>query len=331
MRCRTISPFPASRLGIGVSAHFRRIICDVLVRSKGKQMSICAVVVSYHPAAGIIGNVIALLEQVDEVVIVDNGSGEDTKVLLGKLGSYPKVSVIYNPENLGIAAALNIGVKHAKAAGHQWVATFDQDSKATPGMIGTMLHAYDNYPKKEIVASLSPRYQNQSTGQIATSKLKYSGSDALPYAEVMAVMTSGNLLKLGVFDVVGYFNEALFIDHVDTEFCLRCANKGYKILEVNDAILLHSIGFPAQHRILWKVKTTSNHSSLRRYYIARNSIYVYKKFALTYPGWVIHDAIKFLKIMIMLMLFETERRQKLAAIFRGVLHGLSGRMGKFGG
>lgn len=292
-------------------------------------MSICAVIVSYHPAAGIIGNVAALLDQVDEVVIVDNGSGDDTKVLLGKLGSYPKVGVIFNQNNLGIAAALNIGVKHAKAAGHQWVATFDQDSKATPGMIETMLRTYDKYPEKEEVAGLSPRYQNQSTGQLATSRSKYSGSDALPYAEVLVVMTSGNLLKLSVFDEVGYFNEALFIDHVDTEFCLRCANKGYKILEAYDAILLHCIGFPAQHRILWKVKTTSNHSSLRRYYIARNSIYVYKQFAFTHPAWVIHDAIKFLKLMIMLVLFETERRQKLAAIFRGFFHGLSGRMGKY--
>lgn len=294
-------------------------------------MSVCAVVVSYRPAVEIISNVIALLDQVDEVVIVDNGSGADTKVLLGRLSDYSKVSVIYNQENLGIAAALNIGVSHAKAAGHQWVATFDQDSKVTPGMIKTMLQAYDTYPQKEKIAGLSPRYQNQATGQIATSRSNSSSGDALPYAEVLVVMTSGNLLKLSVFDAIGNFNEALFIDHVDTEFCLRCAAQGYKILEVQDAILLHCIGFPAQHRIFGKLKTTTNHSSLRRYYIARNSIYVYKKFALTYPAWVMHDATKLLKLMIMLVLFETERGQKLAAIFRGFFHGLSGRMGKCSG
>lgn len=293
-------------------------------------MSICAVIVSYHPAAEIIGNVAALLNQVDEVVIVDNGSGADTKELLDKLGSYPKVSVIHNQENLGIAAALNIGVRHAKAAGHQWVATFDQDSKVTPGMIMTMLQVYDTYPEKEKVAGLSPRYQNQSTGLVSSSKLNNSSSGVLPYAEVLVVMTSGNLLKLNIFDKVGYFNESLFIDHVDSEFCLRCATQGYKILEVNNAILLHGIGIPVQHRILWKVKSTTNHSSLRRYYIARNGIYLYKKFAFTYPVWVVHNVFNLLKIMIM-VLFETNRRQKLVAIMRGVIHGLSGRMGKFSG
>ena len=294
-------------------------------------MSICAVVVSYHPAAELIENMAALLEQVDEVVIVDNGSGEDAKELLERLGGHPKVNVIYNRENLGIAAALNIGVRHAKAAGHQWVATFDQDSKVTPDMIETMLQVYDTYPQKEKVASLSPRYENQSTGQISTSRSKPLREDGLPYAEVLVVMTSGNLLKLSVFDMVGYFNEALFIDHVDTEFCLRCAAYGYKILEVNDAILLHCIGFPAQHRILWKVKTTTNHSSLRRYYVARNSIYIYKRFILDFPAWVAHDAVKFIKLIIMLMLFEKDRGQKMAAIFKGIVHGLSGRMGKYSG
>jgi rhamnosyltransferase len=292
-------------------------------------MSICAVVVSYRPAEEIIENAIALLDQVDEVVIVDNGSGADTNELLGRLGGYSGVRVVYNKENLGIAAALNIGIKYAKAAGHQWLATFDQDSKVTPDMIMTMLQVYDTVPSNEKIAGLSPRYQNQATGQIATSSEKYSSSDTLPYAEVLVVMTSGNLLKLSIFDAVGCFNEALFIDHVDTEFCLRCAMQGYKLLEVNKAILLHCIGFPVQHRILGKLKTTTNHSSLRRYYIARNSIYVYKKFAFTFPVWVARDAVKLLKLVVMLVMFETDRRKKLVAILKGIIHGMLGKMGKF--
>ena len=289
-------------------------------------MSICAVIVSYYPTAEILENVAALIEQVDEVVIVDNGSGAATKELLVSLTDYPNMTIIYNQDNFGIAAALNIGVRHAKAAGHQWLATFDQDSKVTPGMIMMMLQVYDTYPAKEKVASLSPRYQNQSTGQIASSNPKHL--DKLPYTEVLAVITSGNLLKLSVFDAVGLFNEALFIDQVDTEFCLRCASQGYKILEVKDAILLHCIGFPVQIKVLWKIKSITNHSSLRRYYIARNSIYIYKKFALTQPAWVAHNAYVLLKVMIM-VLFEKNRREKLAAFFRGIIHGLYGRMGKY--
>lgn len=291
--------------------------------------SVCAIVVSYNPGGEIIENIHALVDQVDEVVIVDNNSGGEGKTFLGTLAYLPKVSVIFNHQNLGIAAALNTGVKYAQETGFEWVATFDQDSKVTSEMIQTMLHGHDACPNKEKIAGLSPRYQNQSTGQIATSKQKKSIEGASPLEEVLVVMTSGNLLKLSIFDVVGYFNESLFIDHVDTEFCLRCAKRGYKILEVHDAILLHSIGFPAQHKILWAVKTTTNHSSLRRYYTARNSIYIYKKFVFTFPAWVMQDAVKFLKLMVMLVLFETDRKNKLMAIFRGFADGLLGKMGKF--
>ena len=84
-------------------------------------MSICAIIVTYHPTGEHIDNLSALVDQVDEVVIVDNGSGSATKELLDNLKCYSKVNVIYIRENIGIAAALNIGVKKAKTNDHQWV------------------------------------------------------------------------------------------------------------------------------------------------------------------------------------------------------------------
>ena len=291
-------------------------------------MCICAVVVSYHPGAEIIENVTALLDQVDEVVIVDNGSGAETKELLDKLNSYPKVNIIYNEENLGIAEALNIGVKHTKAAGHQWVATFDQDSRVAPGMIRMMQSAYDAYPEKEKVAILTPRYKDKTTGCVTRNASEKVDFNKEPLSEMLIAITSGNLVKLSVFDAVGYFNKALFIDYVDIEFCLRCRLHDYKILEVYDAVLEHSLGSPTQHKFFGKISTSTNHSGLRRYYIARNRIYVYKQFAIAYPIWVSMDVYVFLKEITKLMLFERDRRTKLAAICRGIFHGFVGRMGK---
>lgn len=291
-------------------------------------MSVCAIVVSYHPNKEIIGNVSALIEQVDEVFVVDNDSGTVTKNLLEQIGCHSKINIIYNPENVGIAAALNIGIKHARMAGHEWVGTFDQDSKVTPGMIGSMLAVHDAYPDKDSVSSLSPRYRDRTNGSTWGSRLKYPRNKTLPYAEPLVVMTSGNLVKLAVFDVVGCFNEALFIDQVDHEFCLRCATHGYKILEVNDAILEHGLGVPTQHKFLWKTISASNHNTLRRYYIARNGIYVYKKFVFKYPVWVVKDAYAIFKEIVTLLVFESDRRQKMLAISKGIIHGISGRMGK---
>jgi rhamnosyltransferase len=291
-------------------------------------MSVCAVIVSYHPADEIIENVVGLVDQVDEIIIVDNGSGAQAHALLERLREYRQVTIVYCHENLGIAAALNIGVRRAHAAGYQWLATFDQDSKVTPGMISIMLQVYATYPEKNKVASLCPRYQDKITGIISGSELRVPRGNSDRYAEATVVMTSGNLIKLEVFDTVNFFNEALFIDYVDIEFCLRCAAKGLRILEVEDAILIHSAGSPTRHRFLWKASAVTNHNALRRYYITRNAVYMYNTFIFVCPNWVWSNFKILFKIMILLIILEDDRKRKFKAIFLGLIDGLLGKMGK---
>lgn len=290
-------------------------------------MTVCAIVISYHPNEEIIENVTALLNQVDEIVIVDNGSGAETKQLLDRLSRYSKVSITFLQDNLGIAAALNIGIRQAKAHGHQWALTLDQDSHVTDGMIVTMLRAYEAHPQKEKVASLSPRFKNKNTKVIRGSQL-INNEAGLLYAETQEVITSGNLLRLSIFDSLGYFDESLFIDYVDIEYCLRCVSKGYTILEAKEAVLVHDIGFPVQHRFLWMRPTATNHSALRRYYFARNAIYVYRNYLFKQPAWVIQNAVILAKTFAVIALFEKNRMKKINAFIRGLADGLRNRMGR---
>lgn len=290
--------------------------------------SCCAIIVTFYPSKDIAENVAALHDQVDTIIIVDNASGDSYQELWQQLTKQFNVSIIYNSENIGIAAALNLGLKKAKADGYQWIVTFDQDSQATPNMIDTMLQAYEIYPQNEKVVSLSPRYKDKNTGVIRGNQVLSSLTEIHPYLEAQTVMTSGNLLKLSVLDSVGYFNEALFIDCVDYEYCLRCINQGYKILEIKDAVLLHNVGFPVQHKLLWRTLTANNHSALRRYYYARNAVYIYKKFAFKQPIWVIKNCCVLMKMIVVVTFFEVNRKKKLKAIFRGFVDGLFDRMGK---
>lgn len=294
-------------------------------------MNIGAVIVTYHPPAQLADSVPALLEQVDEVVIVDNGSGEADRKMLERLSGKPGVRVVLNADNLGVAAALNAGVQRLMASGCAWVLTLDQDSRVTPGMVRKMLDAYEAFPGRDKVASLAPRYRDVGNGQV-TPVRPAPLHDGMPHStEVLAVMTSGNLVKAQVFESVGYFNEALFIDHVDNEFCLRCARQGYKILEVRDALLDHRTGTPARYRFLGKLRSTSNHSAMRRYYMARNGVYMCRHFLLSYPDWVLRDAYQFIRSVMAMLLFEDGKQAKLAAVLRGVAHGVMGRMGRLDG
>lgn len=289
---------------------------------------ICGVIVTYNPDSYILENVSRLCEQVAEVFVVDNGSSAAAKELLRALDGKDPITLIFNPTNLGIAAALNIGLNYAVSRGYEWVATFDQDSRVTAGMLHTMLNVYAAELQQEKVAILAPRYLDQGTGMMTSYATSGFGSSGADYSEVITTITSGNLVNVKAFRGVGPFKEELFIDYVDNEYCLRCGVMGYKIYEISSAVLEHNLGVPSQHEFLWKRLLTTNHSPLRRYYIARNRVYVYKQYFGSYSSWVMNDIFASLKEVLKIVFFEADRREKLKSIFRGIGHGIIGRFGK---
>lgn len=64
-------------------------------------------------------------------------------------------------------------------------------------------------------------------------------------------------------------DESLFIDYVDTEWCLRAIAKGYKVYAATSAKMSHAIGDKAIKVLAWHVPV---HSAFRRYYRLRNGL-----------------------------------------------------------
>lgn len=281
-------------------------------------------VVTYNPSCQLMDNLAALVQQVSEVVIIDNGSMAEGQKVLAEALKLGQVSLFDNRENLGIAAALNRGVAFARDRGYPWVATFDQDSTVTDGFIETMLSVWKSCPSYRNVPLVAPRYRDRHTGRISS----YGKGGADPYAEVITTMTSGNLVRTDVFNKVGFFAEDFFMDCVDHEFCLRLRSNGYRIIEVRDAVLVHSLGCMTLHKAFGRTFKVFNHSKLRRYYNARNRIIVYRRYGFEFPRWVVKDVTNFFREVAGILLFETESRTKMAAVIRGALDGFTGKTGK---
>lgn len=294
--------------------------------------SICSVVVFYNPDASVIGNIHALLQQSDYIVIVDNSSSPETIDKIKEEFLYEeKVKFIFNTENLGIAAALNTGVEYAKSAGYSWVATFDQDSSIPNGFMTEMLNSYYLFPNNSLVRIISPLYRDITTGKtISAGENKVYDKDrhVLPFRVIDTTITSGNLVKIELFSEIGLFDEKLFIDMVDHDFCLRCVNNGFQILETANAILNHNLGSPNQFTIFNRSISSTNHSSIRRYYMMRNRIYLYRKYK-GYPKWIINDMkIFFGRDIPKIILLEKNKLSKINMLLRGLLDGFKGKMGR---
>jgi len=286
--------------------------------------SICAIIVTYNPDQRLLINCNQLIKQVDSIIIVNNGPNNSIINDIVRRKS-KRFKIICLDKNIGLAAALNIGISYVKKD-YQWVITFDQDSIITESFVHYMLEAYNSYPNNESLAIVAPFYKDQTTGIIQTFRDHKAEGNVL-YAKTTTTNTSGNLIGTHVFDKVGLFREYFFIDYIDKEFCLRCMEKGYTIIESTKACLLHNVGEPRQYKLLWKTPLASNHPPSRRYYITRNRIIVYRQYYRIFPKWVLGDIYIMIKEIIKILVYEKEKSSKYYWMLRGLRDALLNKMG----
>ena len=72
----------------------------------------------------------------------------------------------------------------------------------------------------------------------------------LDLPSVTMVITSGSLLRIEAWDDCGRFDEALFIDYVDTDFCLKCLARGWQIAVSAGGRMTHQLGSRERRRIV---------------------------------------------------------------------------------
>ena len=287
---------------------------------------VAAIIVSYNPDKNLLDSVNLLISQVEKIIIVDNGSIEEKRKDISSIKDIynERIEIIFNEENLGIATALNIGVREALKQGFNWILTMDQDSKASKDMVEKMFEVYNNIDEKErkSILSIFPNFVDERIQSIEENSVMNT------YEYVDADITSGNLVNSEVFDKVGFFDDSLFIDLVDTDFCMRLNEKNIKMIKVRDAILYHSLGESQSVKSILGKFNTSNHSALRRYYMTRNRFYIWEKYKDLNSFTLNRDKKLFKKEFIKIILGEKDKVNKIKMVFKGYKDYKKGIRGK---
>lgn len=283
---------------------------------------VCAILVTYNPDSNILTNIAAIIPQVDQVLVIDNASLPRGKSYLEQLPPSEKIKVIHNTYNLGIATALNQGVRFAKNHHFEWIITFDQDSLAPDNLLASLFEEYERASHSSEIAVLAPVPYDQATGFSPKPFRDIKEGHLI----VDSVITSGALLRLSAIEKVGYFDDSFFIDYVDHDFCLRLHKFGYRLLLVPKSRLAHNYGNPRCHKILGFSFFSYNYSPLRRYYLSRNRMVAYKRHR-RILRWLLHDAFAAFKDALKILLVEADVWEKYKAILKGTIDGLLGRMG----
>ena len=233
-------------------------------------MKVAAVVIAYHPSTEAITNIKTYYNWVDKIYVFDNT--EAKSVIHDELLKLPNVEVFQDFSNKGIAKRLNEACEIALKEGFDWLLTMDQDSNFSPDAIKYYFNCFRNYKGKDNAAMIGTKRSRQIIA---------STNNCSP-REVQDLITSGSLLNLSLFKEVGGFDEALFIDLVDNEYCARARIKGYSNVIFTNINLVHELGkqvYRPSIKTLFLVKKKKEvHSPLRCYYMYRNLLYIEKKY-----------------------------------------------------
>jgi rhamnosyltransferase len=281
----------------------------------------CAVVVAFYPDADLAGRVRSLAPHVGTIVVVDNGSGGESKAIFENLQHVTSATLISNSENRGVAAALNQGIRRAIEQGFQWAVLFDQDSTPLPEASHAPQRAYMDFPAPERIAVIGTQEDDPSN-----LNKEDADSDGA-YQEMKTVITSGSWLDLGLWQEFGGFREDFFIDGVDEEYCLRLKRHGYKVIQTTERGIAHKVGHPTSHRLFGRTMQTTNHSASRRYYMVRNRIRLGLEYFRDQPAWIARYFFYTVKDLLRMLLFEPGRLKKLYAVALGIKDGFLNRMG----
>jgi len=230
-------------------------------------MHLAAVTIIYYPSASIIKNLLSYSRDVEVLYIMDN-SAESHPFIQEKL-PFPNIIYLHDGMNEGIAKRLNQAAALAMAKGFHWMLTMDQDSYFEQGAVSRFVSYIEGCEYKNTTAVFGVNYTEPTFSNRV-------------FKEVPLVITSGSIINLPLLQKMGSFDENLFIDEVDSEYCYRSRLSGYKILECTGIYLHHLLGEIKMGRSLKSGKYTPRrlHAPIRLYYMVRNYFYVLHKLPL---------------------------------------------------
>lgn len=200
-----------------------------------------AVLPVFSPDRSLLAHVRAIREQVAGVVVVDDhGPDPDEDVFAALVDE--GVQLYRQPDNLGIAAALNRGIVAAFDHGAEAVVLFDQDSVPPAGMVAALRRAIEQARAAGVNASYAvPEFWSETRQVMATD----------PAGVLLArePIQSGTYLPRSSWEHLGPLRDDLFIDLVDVEYALRAEAAGMPPVAAPGTRLGHRLG--AAYRRPW--------------------------------------------------------------------------------
>jgi GT2 family glycosyltransferase len=277
----------------------------------GKQLdsvlqAVSVVVVNHNAGAMLIECVRSALLQAEQVVVVDNDSSDSSMERLAtQFAAEPRLVMLCERENLGFAAGCNLGLDLATQVRLLFL---NPDCILGAGSLRRMVEVLGSDPRIGMVGGLlmNPDGSEQGGARRAVptpwrSFVRAFGlyrlsshwprifldfhlhKQPLPQNPIEVEAVSGALMLVNrqAIDDVGPWDEAYFLHCEDLDWCMRFRQRGWKIVFVPDAPVIHHRGLSSRARPIFV--EWHKHKGMMRFYR--------KFFRHQYPGvlmWLVN-------------------------------------------
>lgn len=304
-----------------------------------KQSKVIAVIVTYNPIIEVLENLFSMIiPQVFQVVIIDNAS-RNSDDIFECCTRDELLKIIRLEHNFGIGYAQNEGIEYAYENSADYVLLLDQDSIPSVDMVTILLDRANTHKSatNAYPAAVGPCYIDSRTkcrSFFMTSRYGIPHKSRFtqkPKAEnsiaVSFLISSGCLIEMQALIEHGGMRGEYFIDHVDTEWCLRMKHNGKTLIGEHDAVMEHTLG--DENRRIWflYMRSISYHTPLRDYYMFRNTLLLIHDVRLSL-SWKIYMIVRLLQCAGYFLIFAKSKIERFRYMMMGIKHGLMNIRGK---
>lgn len=223
-----------------------------------------AIIVNYNAGDSLRDAVTsALAAGVDHVLVVDNGSRDDSLVAVRALTATHPVRILQNGRNLGFAAACNVGLAESRAA---QVLFLNPDARLGTGALERLQDVLASDPTIGMVGGrlCDPDGTEQRgsrrrfpTPERTLAEWRGAGGFQLhdtPLPEgpvdVEAISGACMLVARPAIEACGGWDEGYFLHCEDLDWCRQFAARGWRVVFVPDALVFHEKGVSSRARPL---------------------------------------------------------------------------------
>lgn len=277
---------------------------------------------SKEMTAECIRSLFAMRERDFRIIVVDNGSRDDSVTYLGQM--FPEILVIANQKNLGFTGGCNVGIARALEQGTEFILLVNNDVVLDENLLGELLADAERNPKAGMV---SPKiYYFDEPKRIWWAGGTYNPWVGLPRVLGLRRPDSDRygapreidwatgcvlLLRSSALRDAGSFNEEFFSYVEDLDLSLRVRDAGYTIRLAPRAKVWHKVG-------VYNRKDGAEHT--RVFFNTRNLLWLINQRA-TPMRWLVfwpNFVVRVVPYVIVMSLLQRDSRI-LTGLFQGVV------------